>query len=522
MCLVEDVGAARRNRYEPSGNPTTLISKMADQVIPRSLSTTDLVGAESTVDKPPPRPTYGSVSEEDCEDSNNAAKGGGNPPETNDKNDIADGYNVNALVFSIKGDETVLQMISQIILPFLLSGFGMVGAGMVLDIVQHWQVFQNVNEFFIVIPALLGLKGNLGMTLASRLSSHAHLGHLDDRRKMRKIIVGNVCLVHAQSVVLGFLAALTAMIIAVVIHGTWNVQHGLILTAASVFSSVIPSLVQCGVMSAVVLLCRRFSVNPDNVATPIAGTFGDLVTLSILAGFGNMLYLNRSDEAEWLSPLVIAVFVLLLPVCVYVAFKNSYTREGLYNGWLPTICAMLISSIGGLVLDVAVADNEGFAVYSPLINGIGGNLVALLSSRLCSCMHQKGFPLPERIKLYGILNVFKLFLGEDIIPRATRVLVLLTVPAHLLFIWTIVLLRGGHLDITALFNAVYLLAALLQVISLLYISAWIIPLIWVKGGNPDDIAIPYLTALGDMLGNGFLALGFHFLVMVGDHSVKGR
>ena len=36
---------------------------------------------------------------------------------------------------------------------------------------QHWDVFKEVSEVFILVPALLGLKGNLEMTLASRLST---------------------------------------------------------------------------------------------------------------------------------------------------------------------------------------------------------------------------------------------------------------------------------------------------------------------------------------------------------------
>lgn len=59
-------------------------------------------------------------------------------------------------------------MALQILVPFLLAGFGTVSAGMVLDIVQHWEVFKNVTEVFILVPALLGLKGNLEMTLASQ------------------------------------------------------------------------------------------------------------------------------------------------------------------------------------------------------------------------------------------------------------------------------------------------------------------------------------------------------------------
>ena len=36
---------------------------------------------------------------------------------------------------------------------------------------QHWKVFNEISEIFILVPALLGLKGNLEMTLASRLST---------------------------------------------------------------------------------------------------------------------------------------------------------------------------------------------------------------------------------------------------------------------------------------------------------------------------------------------------------------
>lgn len=36
---------------------------------------------------------------------------------------------------------------------------------------QHWQVFKVITEVFILVPALVGLKGNLEMTLAARLST---------------------------------------------------------------------------------------------------------------------------------------------------------------------------------------------------------------------------------------------------------------------------------------------------------------------------------------------------------------
>ena len=68
-------------------------------------------------------------------------------------------------------DQSLMSLTIEIFLPFIVAGYGMVGAGVVLDIVQHWPVFEQINELFILVPALLGLKGNLEMTLASRLST---------------------------------------------------------------------------------------------------------------------------------------------------------------------------------------------------------------------------------------------------------------------------------------------------------------------------------------------------------------
>ena len=68
-------------------------------------------------------------------------------------------------------NESFCSITIEIMFPFIVAGLGMVGAGLVLDIVQHWVVFEQINELFILVPALLGLKGNLEMTLASRLST---------------------------------------------------------------------------------------------------------------------------------------------------------------------------------------------------------------------------------------------------------------------------------------------------------------------------------------------------------------
>lgn len=70
---------------------------------------------------------------------------------------------------------------------------------------QHWKVYQVVSEVFILVPALLGLKGNLEMTLASRLSTQANLGHMDKRREQWKLIAGNMALIQVKIMQLSFI-----------------------------------------------------------------------------------------------------------------------------------------------------------------------------------------------------------------------------------------------------------------------------------------------------------------------------
>ena len=46
-------------------------------------------------------------------------------------------------------------------------------------------------------------------------------------------------------------------------------------------------------MIGVILGSRKVGINPDNVATPIAASLGDLITLSLLAAVSSTLFQYR-------------------------------------------------------------------------------------------------------------------------------------------------------------------------------------------------------------------------------------
>ncbi|KAL1492899.1 hypothetical protein ABEB36_011070 [Hypothenemus hampei] len=418
-----------------------------------------------------------------------------------------------------RSPETIWTTAIQMFIPFLLAGFGMVAASLLLDKVQHWPVYRNISEVYILVPALLGLKGNLEMTLASRLSTHANLGHLDSHKEKLSLTIGNIALILCQAIVVGLLASVAAVLFGWIPHGEINFRHAILLCASSVITAFCASFVLGVVMVGVILFSRHFNINPDNVATPIAASLGDLTTLALLSYFASLFYQIRDDiHYSWLLYFFIIVGISLVPLWAYIASQNEYTRQVLFSGWSPVICAMIISSAGGLILDFTVSEYKGVAVFQLVINGIGGNLVAVQASRISTELHRKGRlgELPNNMQV--CIGPFDAFCSSKKTSHTgtAKMLMLMVVPGHLIFSYAISYLQAGHTSFTFIFMVVYLSAALLQVFLLLYIAQLLTLSMWKSGVDPDNSAIPYLTALGDLIGTMFLGIAFHLLYTIGD------
>lgn len=410
----------------------------------------------------------------------------------------------------------------QMFIPFLLAGFGMVAASLLLDVVQHWPVYQQVPEVYILVPALLGLKGNLEMTLASRLSTHANLGHLDSRRQQASLIIGNLALIQCQAIVVGFLASLAALIFGWVPSGKFSFPHAALLCASSVATASLASLTLGLIMVGVILVSRQLNINPDNVATPIAASLGDLTTLALLSWIATWLYGPSIGTTTfgWCAGSIIVLGIAFVPLWAWLASRNEYSKEVLDSGWSPVIIAMVISSVGGLILDYTVSRYKGIAVFQIVINGIGGNLAAVQASRISTELHARATlgHLPTDMRV--CLSPASAFCDRNATSHSQTALMLLlmVVPGHLIFSYTISYLQAGHTSFTPIFMLVYLAAALLQVFCLLYIAQVMIVWMWRSSVDPDNSAIPYLTALGDLLGTFLLGVAFQLLYLIGDRD----
>jgi len=217
----------------------------------------------------------------------------------------------------------------------------------------------------------------------------AGLGKLNKRKTRNKIIFGNLGLLQVQAIVVGSFSGLHALFLGSLSHSDeGNFQISLLVVTASVVTACLASLILGALMCGLVILCNRFKINPANVAAPLASSMGDLLTLFLLWILGNFMFIHLN---ELYVPVVAIICLCCLPFWAYVTWRNSAVRHVLIHGWVPLMCAMLISSAAGITLESSVRKYPTLALLVPVMNGLGGNIAAIYASRRSTFLHVRPF-----------------------------------------------------------------------------------------------------------------------------------
>ncbi|VDK70051.1 unnamed protein product, partial [Anisakis simplex] len=204
-------------------------------------------------------------------------------------------------------------------LPFLISGIGLIAAGLFFERARDWPFFQQVPEVVVLVPALLGLKGNLETTYASRLSTLANKGELQTREEVTWTVFSNICLIETQAIVLSFFAAVISLALSR-FQIQFKMTHVMLVMSSAISAAAVASIVLACLIAFVVVSSNKCGINPDNVSTPIAASVGDLVTLSVLVGSGSAMLPMCTEVNNCLLSIVILVgIVLILPIISYFA-----------------------------------------------------------------------------------------------------------------------------------------------------------------------------------------------------------
>lgn len=309
------------------------------------------------------------------------------------------GANLAAKAQALESKETKRVLLLQVFIPFLLSGFGNVGAGLFLNYAQTWRVFRDNTVFYMLLATVMAFKTNLEATLAARLSTCSNMGTIKTFAKKLEAFLGNLAMVQTQSVIFGLMSASLVVLLATFESGEFHLGLSLRVVATAMAAICLNELLSSVLILAVVVASERASVNPDNVSTLIAAMFGDFSSvffISVTAAFFHTI-----QELEWIFTALILGLLLLLPLTLYLTSRNSFTRGMFIGTHLPLVLAVSVATISGLVFDHAVQSFSRIAIYQAVVNGVSVNLMAVQASRISTYLAQLNAVAPDRAKSYA-------------------------------------------------------------------------------------------------------------------------
>lgn len=73
-------------------------------------------------------------------------------------------------------------------------------------------------------------------------------------------------------------------------------------------------------MVVVILVSKKLRINPDNIATPIAASLGDLITLALLSWISDKLYRAVGEFNVQVLKVVVIISVLQLLQLILFSF----------------------------------------------------------------------------------------------------------------------------------------------------------------------------------------------------------
>ncbi|KAG5450535.1 Solute carrier 41 member 1 [Clonorchis sinensis] len=280
----------------------------------------------------------------------------------------------------------------EIVPACLFAGMGMVFAGTYLDKVKRTQAEQFDPQLLAIIPPLIGLKGNLEVTLSSRLATLANI-KTEVNRQAIQMFFSTLAYILMQ----GVSAAIVISTLCVVMYSPTEYKFAnlLHLTAVSVITCTLALCTLSFLVFALIVCCMYLGTDPDNVAPPMAAAFGDLGTVTLLL-WANYYSSEFPDGAQILA------LVILLAVFFFGPFllrcdetMNTPTelrgllinRNTLMGSITPLLGAVLMSSLSGQVLAHFDQRLKNLARLQIAINGVGGCFGSIVVSRMITRIH---------------------------------------------------------------------------------------------------------------------------------------
>jgi mgtE-like transporter len=378
------------------------------------------------------------------------------------------------------------EVVRQSLVSLTLNSSTSLIAGAVLGSITD--TFERLPGLLVLVPAAIGLRGNVFSALGNRLSTAIHLGNFRLSVRRQTLMGQNVAASMVLTLFLSLLLAVVAKVVAVALGVTHTISV-LDLALVSIVGGALASLV---VLVATIVLAAgsvRFGWDLASLTAPLVSTLGDVLTLPAL--WLASLLVDVKVLAHVLGALVV-VFVIGVFVAAWRSRDAGVLQRVVRESTPILFAAACLSTMAGITIEkrlTTFANFPALLILFPAFISSAGALGGILSSRLSTKLHL-GLVAPDS------------FPGRD--ARADGLLILLlgvpvyvfnAVGAHF-----VALLLGqaspGIVDM-ALVSLVGGLFAVLFVIVVAYYGT----IAAVRfGADPDTYGIPLVTSSVDFVG----------------------
>lgn len=326
----------------------------------------------------------------------------------------------------------------------------------------------------IILPGMMGLRGNVFGSMASRFSTMLYLGDLEPSLKDKKVL---------RNVVLALMLSLIPILMlwAVgVIQGIRRNTFEILLIIVS--STIVVSLILGYFTAFITIFTFRKGSDPDSVAAPLVASMGDLLTIPSLIAF--ILLLERAKFEFWgTNILLLSVFVGLLH------FSRVRKREilGLKELFMTITLLALLSIISGSLLEHYSEVIQASIILSfayPALLSSFGNYGSVIAAKTSTRLH-----LGEIERYFSVepfLDIAALFMTTPIIGILINYLGLLVAKLTLN-------LQTAPITILALTYPFMALFIMLYSYTISYV-------LFKRDINPDNVAIPLIANNSDIFG----------------------
>jgi mgtE-like transporter len=369
----------------------------------------------------------------------------------------------------------------------ILTSLGELFAGSILG--KMHQRLDLIPGLIILVPAIMGLRGNIGAALGSRISASLHLGLVGKRFSFNRFTLSNIGAAFSLSLAVSIVIGLCARF-ACQIFGLPSIPLVNLLLIAIV-ASAMASFVLIPFTVALTYFAFNRHLDPDNIVAPIIGMVGDVITVAVVFIAADIVLRFKIDEA-W--------SLLMLPV-VPLIIRRIPTRYKLLNILKQSIPILFLCTVLGVLAGIYLHWQyekffliPGLLILVPQIIAKAGSIGGIFGARFASGLHL-GYLKPYRMNDYVIKNSLgAIALAIVIGPIVT------------------VITKFGA-DIFGIPIVPFLPLLFINVSAILVITVIVFVLDFVTASlsyririDPSNSVIPIVTSLGDIIGTVVLVL----------------